>query len=86
MAKFIIGVDAFSNPEEHEEEFITHTEFPKFIAEIIFSESSDLAGFKFDSLKMLWNEDCEKKELTAALADAKNAVEYYTKQSLLMED
>lgn len=86
MAKFIIGVDAFSNPESHEDEFITHTEHPKFIAEIIFAESHDLAGFKFDSLNMIWSEPCEKTELAAAVKEAKAAVEYYTQQSLLMEE
>ena len=53
MAKFIIGVDAFSDPEALEDEFITHTEYPRFVGEIVFVEARELAGFKFDSIKVI---------------------------------
>lgn len=85
MAKFIIGVDAFSDPEGLEDEFITHTEYPRFIGEIIFVEAQELAGFKFDSIKILWNEACDKADLNKALADAKTAIKFYTEKSLLLE-
>lgn len=86
MTKFIIGVDAFSDPESSDEkEFVTHAEFPKFIAEIIFVESSDKLGFKLDSLKLLWNEACDKRELDVALADAEKAILYYTKKSMELD-
>ena len=86
MTKFIIGVDAFSDPESNDEkEFVTHTQFPKFIAEIIFIESSDKMGFKLDSLKLLWNEACDKNELDLALADAESAILYYTKKSMELD-
>lgn len=82
MAKFIIGIDAFSNPEELEEEFITHTEFPKFIAEIVFAESFDKLGFRMESLDIIWNEPCEKEELATAMKEAKEAIEFYTAKSM----
>lgn len=86
MTKFIIGVDAFSDPESSDEkEFITHTQFPKFVAEIIFIESADKLGFKLDSLKLLWNEPCSANELDLALADAEKAILYYTKKSMELE-
>lgn len=86
MTKFIIGVDAFSDPESSDEkEFVTHTQFPKFIAEIIFVESPDKLGFKLDSLKLLWNEACDKKELDLALSEASSAILYYTKKSMELE-
>lgn len=86
MAKFIIGVDAFSDPESNEEkEYITHTQFPQFIAEIVFVESADKLGFKIDSLKIIWNQECEKSQLTQALEDAEKAIVYYTKKSMEMD-
>lgn len=86
MTKFIIGVDAFSDPESSDEkEFITHTQYPKFIAEIIFVESSDNLGFQMESLTMLWNEPCEKKDLSQAIADAEKAILFYTKKSMELE-
>lgn len=87
MTKFIIGVDAFSDPNAQEKEFITHTQFPKFFAEIIFVESQDQIGFSLDSLKVIWNEKCEKKDLDLAIKDARKAVEFYTEKTMsLMED
>ncbi len=86
MAKFIIGVDAFSDPEgEGEQEFITHTEHPKFIAEIIFVETNDKLGFKFDSLKVLWKDDCKERELSLALSEAEKAIAFYTKKSMELD-
>ncbi len=86
MTKFIIGVDAFSDPDSSDEkEFVTHTQFPKFVAEIIFVESMDKLGFKLDSLKLLWNEACDKNELDLALGDASSAILYYTKKSMELE-
>lgn len=88
MTKFIIGVDAFSDPNSSgEKEFITHTQFPKFIAEIIFVETQNQIGFSLDSIKMIWNEKCEKKDLDMAIKDARKAVEFYTEKTMsLMED
>lgn len=86
MAKFIIGVDAFSDPEALEDEFITHTEYPRFVGEIIFVEARELAGFKFDSINVLWNEKCEKADLEEALQEAQGAVKFYTEKSLLLEE
>ena len=86
MTKFIIGVDAFSDPESSEEvEFITHTQQPKFIAEIIFVESQNKVGFKMDSLKIIWNEPCEKKQLALAMVEAEKAIEFYTKKSMELD-
>ena len=86
MTKFIIGVDAFSNPEALEDEFITHTQYPKFIAEIIFTESHDLIGFKLDSIKIIWNEPCEETVLAAAITEAKTAIQFYTEKTMLLEE
>lgn len=86
MTKFIIGVNAFSDPEGLEEEFITHTEYPRFIAEIIFMETQDKLGFKMESLDIIWNEPCNKEELAAAMKEAKKAVEYYTARSMELEE
>ncbi len=86
MAKFIIGVDAFSDPEALEDEFITHTEYPRFVGEIVFVEARELAGFKFDSIKVIWNEKCEKAELNEVLAEAQAAIKFYTEKSLLLEE
>ncbi len=87
MAKFIIGCDAFSDPDSLEEkEFITHTEFPRFIAEIIFVESDDEFGFILETLNVIWSEPCEKNQLDNALAQAGKAVAYYTEQTMALED
>lgn len=85
MAKFIIGVDAFSDPEALEDEFITHTEYPRFVGEIVFVEAQELAGFKFDSINVIWNEKCEKADLAEAVREAQDAVKFYTQKSLLLD-
>lgn len=86
MVKFIIGVDAFSDPESSDEkEYITHTEYPRFIAEIFFVESKDKQGFKLDSINLLWSEVCEKNVLSAAMGEAEKAILFYTKKSMEME-
>lgn len=87
MSKFIIGIDAFSDPENLEEkEYITHTEFPRFIAEIIFIESDSLFGFSLESLNLIWNENCEKNDLTTALTLAEKAIAFYTEKTMTLED
>jgi hypothetical protein len=85
-AKFIIGIDAFSNPDNLEErEYITHTQTPKFVAEIIFEESDADFGFSLDSLNIIWSEPCDKQVLDAALKDAEKAIEYYTEQTMMLD-
>ena len=87
MAKFIIGIDAFSDPDSLEEkEFITHSEFPRFIAEIIFVESDADSGFSVESLNMLWNEACENKDLVTAKKAALEAIDFYTEKTMSLED
>lgn len=87
MVKFIIGTDAFSDPDSLEEsEFITHTEFPRFMAEIIFIESDDDYGFTVETLNVLWQEPCEKRDLDTAIAAARKAIDYYTEKSMALED
>lgn len=87
MAKFIIGCDAFSDPDSLEEkEFVTHTEFPRFVAEIIFVESDDDYGFTLETLNVIWNEPCDKRELDNALAAAGKAIAFYTEKTMGLED
>ena len=87
MAKFIIGIDAFSDPENLEEkEFITHTEHPRFVAEIIFVESDSDYGFSLDDLNIIWNEPCDQKVLDSALLEAEKAVDFYTDKTMALEE
>ncbi len=86
MAKFIIGIDAYSDPESSQErEFITHTGYPKFVAEIIFIETQNKMGFTVDTLKLLWSEPCDKNDFGLAMSEAKKAIEYYTEKSMSIE-
>lgn len=86
QAKFIIGIDAFSNPDNLEEkEYITHTQTPKFIAEIIFEESDSDFGFSLESLDIIWSEACDKSVLDATLKEAEIAIQYYTEQTMMLD-
>ncbi len=87
MAKFIIGIDAFSDPDNLEEkEFVTHTEFPRFIAEIFFVESDGIFGFALDTINIIWNEPCDKNVLDAAVTAAGKAIEFYTEKTMTLEN